>query len=123
MRSLGGLEGTLMILDPALDLVAAARKSGRAAAPELTPERAKEELLTRAVRFLPLLENLPHRLDQISADLESGRFTINTRMVSEASDRRFIRGVVQLGVGSLLSFAGFILALRAVAHVFRDSLP
>lgn len=152
LRSLGSLEGTLKLIDPDLDLVAEARTVGRASIGDLTPVRVKDELTSRAIRLLPLLEHLPRRLNRISEELERGRFTMHSRIISHPDDRRFLNGLVQQLVvamlsgasviggillatspggppllpnlsafaflGYLLAFAGFVLALRAVALVF-----
>lgn len=156
LRSLGALEGTLHLIDPGLDLMDAARNAGREVIGDITPDRVKAELTQRAMHLLPLLEQLPRRINKISDDLESGRLTAHVRMISHPEDRSFVRGLVQqlviallaaagiLGgtvlavaqgspqvlpgigvsqlIGSLLAFAGFVLALRAVALVFGRDL-
>ncbi len=140
-----------MAIDPRLDLVGEARSVGRAVVGEVTPERIKDEASRRLLHALPLLENLPRRLNKITADLEAGRLGVNVRVLADEGDRAFVFGLVQqlvvavlsgsavLGgillatsggvevlpgvtanalLGGLLSFAGFVLALRAVAQVF-----
>lgn len=152
LRSLGALEGTLKLLDPSLDLVHAAREVGREAMGDLTPGRVRAELTRRVVHVLPLLEQLPRRINKITADLEAGRLTAHLRIASHPEDRAFLTGLVQqlvvavlaaagvVGgivlavapgspemlpgtsaftlVGALVAFTGFVLGLRAVAHVF-----
>lgn len=152
LRSLGALEGTLKLIDPHLDLVETVRAAGRESVGEITPERVKQQATERAMHLLPLLETLPRRLDQITSDLERGRFTARLRIIEDPDDRRFLTGLVQQlvaaviagacviggillatsGVGPmfvpnlrfyeflgyLLSFAGFVLALRSVAKIF-----
>ncbi len=152
LRSLGALEGTLKLIDPDLDLVAEARSVGRASVGDLTPSSVADEITSRAIRVLPLLDHLPRRLNRITEELERGAFTTHTRIISHPDDRRFLNGLVQQLViallsgasviggillatspggppllpnlsafaflGYLLAFAGFVLALRAVALVF-----
>lgn len=152
LRSLGALEGTLKHIDPGLDLVAVARSVGRSTMGDLTPARVKDEITSRAIRLLPLLEHLPRRINRITEELERGAFTTHVRVISHPDDRRFLIGLVQQLViallsgasviggillatspggppllpnlsafaflGYLLAFAGFVLALRAVALVF-----
>lgn len=152
MRSLGALEGTLTLVDPGLDLVAAARSVGRQAITEGGLEKVKDELLHRAISLLPIIDALPRQLGRLGEQLESGRFTMQVRVVSHPEDQVFLRGLVQqlvvaalagfavLGgiwlfttsggpfllpgiswfafLGAMLFFAGFMLALRAVAMVF-----
>ncbi len=152
LRSLGALEGTLRLIDPHLDLVAAAREAGRDVLGDLSAERVRAELTQRALHLLPLLDHLPRRVAKITEDLERGRLTTHVRVLSDPDDRGFLLGLaqqvvaavlaaaavlggillatapggVQLGsgvglypvLGSLLAFAGFVLALRCVALVF-----
>lgn len=157
LRSLGALEGTLRLLDPGLDLVAAARSAGRDAVGAVTPERVKAEVTQKLMHLVPLLEHLPRRIDRITEDVERGRLTAHVRVVAHPDDRAFLSGLVQqlviavlagsavLGgillvvdsggatlmpgltthafLGALLAFAGFVLALRAVALVFGRAGP
>ncbi len=155
LRSLGALEGTLLKIDPDLDLVEAARETGREAFGKITPERVKSELLSQFMHVMPLLEHLPSRINRITEDLENGNFRANIRVLEHPEDRRFLDGLTQqlvtavLAVGAVLggimlatteggpallpdvslytlfggflAFAGFVLALRSVAHVFSRS--
>ncbi|MDO5495608.1 MAG: AarF/UbiB family protein [bacterium] len=152
LRSLAALEGTLLLIDPELDLVEAARKTGRETIGKITPERIKNEMMAQFMHVMPLIEHLPSRLNRITEDLETGNFRANIRILDDPEDRRFLDGLVQQLVtavlavgavlggimlatnpggpdllpevtlynffGSLLAFAGFVLALRSVAHVF-----
>lgn len=155
LRSLGALEGTLKLIDPELDLVAAARTAGRETIGAITPERIRKELTAKAMHLMPLMEHLPHRLNKITEDLERGSFTAHLRVLSHPDDRAFVNRMVQQVVlavlsgaaviggiilvitpggplilpnmslwtllGGLLSFGGFVLALRSIAQVFGTS--
>lgn len=117
LRSLGALEGTLTILDPELDLVAAARETGREVMGEVSPERVRAELTTRLLHLLPLVETLPRRIGKISEDLERGRFTAHVRVFSDAGDRAFLSRLVQQLVVAVLAgsavLGGIVLAVSA----------
>lgn len=108
LRSLGALEGTLRLIDPSLDLVAAARSIGRTSVGDITPDRVKAELTKRALHLLPLMEQLPRRINKISADLESGQLTAHIRVASHPDDRSFLLGLVQQLVLAVLSAAGVL---------------
>ncbi|MDO5683311.1 MAG: hypothetical protein Q4G46_10840, partial [Propionibacteriaceae bacterium] len=95
-------------LDPSLDLVAAARTVGRASMGDITPERVKAELTQRAMHLIPLMEQLPRRINKISSDLESGRLTAHVRVVSHPDDRSFLLGLVQQLVLAVLAAAGVL---------------
>lgn len=114
LRSLGSLEGTLKILYPKLDLIATARNLSRGVVGDISSEGVKKQLSNQAVRALPLLTQLPRRLNRISEDLQNGRFTSHIRIVSHPEDRDFLTGLAnQIVVAVLSGFAvvGAILLL------------
>ncbi|MGB3955541.1 MAG: AarF/UbiB family protein [Brooklawnia sp.] len=126
LRSLGSLEGTLKILNPRLDLIAAARNLSRDVVGDISSEGVRKQLSNQAVRALPLLTQLPRRLNRITEDLQNGRFTSHIRIVSHPDDRDFLTGLAnQIVVAMLSGFAvvGAILLLSSsggpVLYAFR----
>ncbi len=114
LRSLGSLEGTLKILYPQLDLIANARDLSRSVVGDISTDGVKRQLSNQAVRTLPLLTQLPRRLNRITDDLQNGRFTTHMRIVSHPDDRDFLTGLAnQVVVAVLAGFAvlGAILLL------------
>lgn len=114
LRSLGSLEGTLKILHPQLDLIASARDLSRSVVGDISTDGIKRQLSNQAVRTLPLLTQLPRRLNRITDDLQNGRFTTHMRIVSHRDDRDFLTGLAnQVVVAVLAGFAvlGAILLL------------
>ena len=104
--------------------MAAARAVGREAVGEITPERVKGELTQRALHLLPLLEQLPRRVNKITADLESGRLTAHLRVASHPDDRTFLTGLVQQLVVAVLAAAGLLGGIvLAVAPGGPEVLP
>ena len=108
LRSLGALEGTLTIIDPKLDLVAAARTMGKSSLGSGGASALKDELVNRAVGLLPILGTLPRQIGKITEQLERGSFTVNTRLVSHPADRAYLDGLVQQLVVALLSGAAVL---------------
>ncbi len=114
LRSLGSLEGTLKILHPQLDLIASARDLSRSVVGDISTDGVKRQLSNQAVRTLPLLTQLPRRLNRITDELQNGRFTTHMRIVSHPDDRDFLTGLAnQVVVAVLAGFAvlGAILLL------------
>ena len=114
LRSLGSLEGTLKILHPQLDLIASARDLSRSVVGDISTDGIKRQLSNQAVRTLPLLTQLPRRLNRITDELQNGRFTTHMRIVSHPDDRDFLTGLAnQVVVAVLAGFAvlGAILLL------------
>ncbi len=106
MRSLGALEGTLRLLDSGLDLVASAREQARATIGDVSAEGARREIANQAVRLVPLLSHLPRRLNRISEDLATGRFSAGVRIVAHPDDRAFLTGLAnQVVIAGLAGFA------------------
>ncbi len=87
LRSLGALEGTLKQINPSLDLIDTARDQARAVVGDVTPAGAKQQIANQAIRLVPLISHLPRRVNRITEDLATGRFTTHTRIVSHPDDR------------------------------------
>lgn len=115
-RALGALEGTLMLLSPEADLVAAARRRGREVLrDQLSPEGVKAELTDQLVTLLPMAQRLPRRISALVEDLHAGTFTITVRTLQDPRERRFLTALVHQIVVSLLSattaISGILLVL------------
>jgi predicted unusual protein kinase regulating ubiquinone biosynthesis (AarF/ABC1/UbiB family) len=112
-RSLATMEGTLTQLDPGFDIVAEARQfaSGQLAE-RLGPEELRRTAVDELAALLPMLRRLPRRVDRIGQALETGRLSVNVRLLADPSDRRFVTGLLHQ---VLLTF----LAVRVLVLVFR----
>lgn len=105
-RAIATLEGSLRVLDPDVDLLAAARAHGPAIMAEhLTPAGIRSRVESHAAVVLPLLQRLPRRLDRLTADLESGGVPVRIRGVSESADRGFVLSLVREASTALLGAA------------------
>ena len=110
-RALATLEGTLTQLAPGFDLVAEAQGFARVHfAERLAPEQLRKTATDELVALLPVLRRLPRRLDRISGALESGRLSMNVRLLADERDRRVITGLVHR---SLLTLLGAVTGLVA----------
>jgi ubiquinone biosynthesis protein len=67
--------------------------------PESLRQVARDEL----VSLVPLLRRIPRRVDRITADLECGRFTVNTRMFADPADQRVLAGLLQQALIAVLA--------------------
>ena len=114
-RALAAVEGTLLVIDPTMDLVAAARTEGtRLMQGKMTIGSFKEEFEQRAMQLLPLFNRLPRRINKISEDLEQGRFSMNVRFLGHASDRRFLTGLFQQLIVAVLAGSAVIGAIMLI---------
>ncbi len=120
-RTFASLEGTLRLLDPGFDLVAAAR---RTAQPIVRRVVTTEGLRARATSLLlglaPELERLPRRLARITSDVEAGRLTFSVRTFAHADDRAFLAGLVQQVVSTVIAASAVVAAVVLLA---ADSGP
>ncbi len=114
-RALAAVEGTLLVIDPSLDLVAAARTEGaRIMNEKVKIGSVKDEFEQRAMQLLPLLNRLPRRINKISEDLEQGRFSMNVRVLGHSSDRRFLTGLFQQLIVAILAGSAVIGAIMLI---------
>ncbi len=114
-RALAAVEGTLLLIDPGMDLVAAARAEGsRLVSGKLGIGSLKDEFEQRMVALLPMLDRLPRRMNKISEDLEQGRFSLNVRMLAHPADRRYLTGLFQQLVVAVLAGAAVLGAIMLI---------
>lgn len=122
MRSLGGMEGTLGLIDPDLELVTAAREIGADLLKHrFSPGSLKESATTALLEALPIVSQLPRRVNRIADDLQGGRISINMRLLAHDSDRRYVTWLFQQVVVSIL--AGFCVLGGIVLLVFGEGGP
>ncbi|CAM3841738.1 ABC1 kinase family protein [Isoptericola cucumis] len=120
-RTFAALEGTLDLLSPGYDLVAAARDEGRPLLSRLvTPEAVRRKVTQQLMGFAPELERLPRRVTRIVSDLEQGRFTVAVRAFSDPADRAFLSGLVQQVIMTLVAVGAVV---GAVVLLVADGGP
>lgn len=120
-RALGALEGSLRLLHPSLDLVTLARSEGRSiVADQLSPGTVRATLEGQLAAMLPMLQRLPRRVDRITEQLEDGRLGLSVRVLAHPEDRRFVTGILQQAVMTILASA---LALAGVILLIDDGGP
>ncbi|MFE7405490.1 ABC1 kinase family protein [Isoptericola sp. NPDC057559] len=120
-RTFASLEGTLDLLCPGYDLVAAARTQGRPLLSRLvTPEAVRRKATQQLLGFAPELERLPRRVTGLLRDLEEGRFTVTVRAFSDPADRAFLSGLVQQVIMTLVAVGAVV---GAVVLLVADGGP
>ncbi|MEJ7704605.1 MAG: AarF/UbiB family protein [Geodermatophilaceae bacterium] len=111
-RALGTLEGTLRLIAPQFDLVAATRRfAAQQVSDQLAPDQLRATVTQELATLLPMLRRLPRRLDRIAGAAEQGRLGINVRLFADDRDRRVVTGLLQQ---VLLTVLGATAGLMAV---------
>ena len=117
-RALATTEGTLSQLAPGFDLVAEARRfaAGQLTgqfSPDVLRNTAADELIT----LLPVLRRLPRRIDRLGGALETGRLTVNIRLLADPADRRYLTGLLhQVILVALAATSGVMAVLMLGLH-------
>src|SRR5699024_9332771 len=62
-------------------------------------------LSTEILALLPGLRRLPRRIDQIGAQLETGRLNVNLRFLADSKDRKLLMAFVREGLLTLIGIA------------------
>ncbi|WP_198165927.1 ABC1 kinase family protein [Agromyces laixinhei] len=120
-RAVAVAEGTLRVLDPEFDLLAAA--SGLAEErvfAAIRPGSLKEAVVDEVGTMLPILRRIPHRFDQISGSLANGRLSVNVRLFADRRDRSLLRSLVNQVV---LAFLAGVLGVMAAMLLISDAGP
>ncbi len=114
-RALAAVEGTLLVIDPTMDVVEVARSEGsRLMEGKLGFGSLKEEFQNRVVQLLPLVNRLPRRINKITDDLEHGRFTMRVRVLDHPSDHRFLTGLFQQLIVAVLAGSAVVGAIMLI---------
>ncbi len=96
LRAIATLEGSLIHVDPAFNIVAAARDVAPRILRELVTVRSVVESLTATAASLAGTgARLPRRVESITADLESGAFARRFHPFAHRADRMFLQGLVE----------------------------
>lgn len=120
-RTFSSLEGTLRLLDPGFDLVAAARETAQPLVRRVvTTDGLRERATSLLLGLAPELERLPRRLARITSDVEAGRLTFSVRTFAHAEDRAFLTGLVQQVVSTVIAASAVVAAVVLLA---ADSGP
>ncbi|ACQ79924.1 ABC-1 domain protein [Beutenbergia cavernae DSM 12333] len=120
-RAFAALEGTLALIDPELPLVATATSVGRdLMGARFDPASLRTTLETQLAAYLPLVQRLPRRIDRLTDDLTTGRFTANVRVLADPRDRRYVTSLVQHVVVAVLAGAA---TLGAIVLLVADTGP
>ena len=137
LRALVTLDGTIRLLSPGYEIVAAAQRlAQREATGALTPETLTEDVRKEMIRLAPILRRAPHHLDRIAGQLSRGRLAVRVSLFSTDEDTRWLppygqpfssrlpRSGTRTGFGDVVSERGWsgadveYLAVRS-ARVYR----
>ena len=120
-RAVAILEGTLRTLAPDFNVLSEARDFAKAQAVSgLKPSALRDGVTDELAGLVPLLRRIPRRFDQISAALETGRLSVNVRLLADGRDRRVIQGLVH---EVILTFLAGFAGVMATILLISDSGP
>ncbi|MCG6500143.1 AarF/ABC1/UbiB kinase family protein [Kitasatospora sp. A2-31] len=114
-RALATLEGTLPRFDPSFDLLAAAKGFARThLAEKVAPAALAASALDELLAVLPMLRQLPRRLNRITGALEQGRLGVNVRLLGHEHDRGFVRAMLSEIILTVLGATTGVMAVLLV---------
>jgi ubiquinone biosynthesis protein len=64
--------------------------------------------------LLPMLRRLPRRIDRVGQALETGRLSVNVRLLADPSDRRFLTGLLHQVLLTFLAAAAGVMAVLMI---------
>jgi ubiquinone biosynthesis protein len=120
-RAVAVLEGTLRLLAPGFDLLTEAKEYGESRLrSSLRPSSITEALNNEILTLLPMLRRLPRRIDMLTSDLESGRLSINMRLLAHPQDRTLLVSLVH---ETILTFLAGVTGIMATILLVNDGGP
>jgi ubiquinone biosynthesis protein len=109
------MEGTLTQLAEGFDIVAEARRfAAEQISTQFSPDAIKKMALDELAVLLPMLRRLPRRIDRLGGALEAGRLGVNVRLLADASDRRYVTGLLHRVLLAFLAAASGIMAVLMI---------
>ena len=86
-------------------------------AEQFRPDSLKTAAIDELTSLLPILRRLPSRIDRMSEALETGRLSVNMRLLGDDGDRRYVTGLVhQILLAFLAAASGIMAVLVLVVH-------
>jgi len=114
-RSLATMEGTLTQLAPGFDIVTEARRfAAEQLAGQFSRDALRQTVTDELASLLPMLRRLPRRIDRIAGALETGRLSHNVRFLADASDRRYVTGLLHQVLLAFLAAAAGVIAVMMI---------
>jgi ubiquinone biosynthesis protein len=114
-RSLATMEGTLTQLAPGFDIVTEARRfAAEQLAGQFSRDTLRQTAMDELASLLPMLRRLPRRIDRIAGALETGRLSHNVRFLADASDRRYVTGLLHQVLLAFLAAAAGVVAVMMI---------
>jgi ubiquinone biosynthesis protein len=84
---------------------------------QLSPDVLRKTAINELTALLPVLRRLPRRLDRIGGALETGRLSVNVRVLADAADRRYFTGMLhQVILTALAATAGIMAVIMLGLH-------
>jgi len=106
LRAMATMEGTLTLVQPSFDLVAEARQyAADHVTAQLAPQAVTKTAADELMALLPVLRQLPRRVDRITGALERGRLSVNVRLLADERDRRVVTDLTHQLLLTLLGAA------------------
>jgi ubiquinone biosynthesis protein len=106
------VEGTISGLEPGFDIVVETRRfAADYLAEQFRPDSLKAAAMDELTALLPVLRRLPRRIDRIGEGLETGRLSVNMRLLADDRDRRYVTGLVHQILLAFLAAASGIMAV------------
>jgi ubiquinone biosynthesis protein len=121
-RALAIFEGTLRSLAPSFDLLEESRGLAREQIrDQLRPAAVRDTLVRELVGLATTVRRLPRRVDRITEAVETGKLTVNIRLLADRRDRQTVSGMIRRVLLVLLGAGAGVLAVVYLATPSRPT--
>lgn len=122
-RSLAAVESSLLLLNPRMSLLEAAKtRMGTLLRRLNSPGRLASQALGSSAISTSIARRMPMRVEEISSALAEGRLTIDARPFADDSDRSWVRRLVDDAISAAVSVAALIVAAMLLTAETGDAL-
>ncbi|WP_147105209.1 ABC1 kinase family protein [Nesterenkonia populi] len=116
-RSLAAVESSLLLLNPRMSLLEAARtRLGTIMRRLNSPGRLASQAIGSSAVSTAVARRMPMRVEEVSSALAEGRLTVDARPFASSDDRTWVRGLVDDAIGAVIAVAGLLVAALLITR-------
>lgn len=116
-RSLAAVESSLLVLNPKMSLLEAARtRLGTIMRRLNSPGRLAAQAIGSSAVTTSIARRMPMRVEEVSSALSEGRLTVDARPFASSDDRAWVRGLVDDAIGAIIAVAALLVAALLITR-------
>ncbi|MBC1936172.1 AarF/ABC1/UbiB kinase family protein [Listeria grandensis] len=118
-RALITLEGTLKMLNPDFSITNSAQHFAKERMNMPDDSNIKAELQKELIKSLPILRNIPHRVNEITKQMEDGKAKLTVGFFEDKENKETVTKLFSLFISGFLGFAIAIISCFIISFTYN----